>query len=244
MDVVPPLAEVRQCLFDVAVGTLNDKSAVVAKDVLQITQCPDIRLAKGFNQVRAGKKGDADLLAITTAPELIDLAVKVVQDLGGRDIRRLLGLPGVDHEGLPGVLDGQLTHFNSRGHGSEHIPGCDLGAGEMPGLHAVQRPSWDQREGGPIGLPMMRPGQTSFPVRIGDRAKIGAYNLVVGFVPRIIGSHSEHFYGRKAAQQSVSKKTQRSITQRNTSCENHVRVNVGKVGQAARNTVTRAQTLT
>ena len=96
MDVLPPSLQARQRLVDVRASPLNDKGAEPAEDVLKVVGAPDLRLAHGLNEVRAGEERDARLDARgavggqdAAGKGAVDLGLEVVENVGGRDVVRL-----------------------------------------------------------------------------------------------------------------------------------------------------------
>lgn len=105
---------------------------------------PDARFGHGEDEVGAGEEHDAgafplDLrrsFAVRRGPDAldasadgVDLVVKVVEDLGRREVARLAGLPRIDGEPVARVVDGAATHLYAVSGGGE----AELGVAVVDG---------------------------------------------------------------------------------------------------------------
>lgn len=71
-----------------------------------------------MNQIRTGQQGDADGLAspigsLDTLSHGINLMIEMVEHDGSGLVFFLQGLPGVDHQPVGGLIDGELAHGDS-----------------------------------------------------------------------------------------------------------------------------------
>lgn len=95
---------------------LDNESAKVAQDVINILVGPHARRAHGLNQICSCKQSNVTLLladrCFHSANHFVDLVVKVVQDLGSLQVFAVQSLPRVDTD--PAALfHGQCAHVDS-----------------------------------------------------------------------------------------------------------------------------------
>lgn len=86
---------------NVGAATLENKSAIVTKDPVKILFSPQPWCAHRLDQVGACKQRNVDLsfLAVSrfdSAHDVVQLVIKVIQDLDGREVFFVQRLPRVD----------------------------------------------------------------------------------------------------------------------------------------------------
>lgn len=93
VDIVPPALQARQRLVDVRARSFDDEGTEPAEDVLEVVRAPDLGLAHGLDEVRAGEKRDPRLDARgavggedAAGERAVDLLLEVVEDLGGGNV--------------------------------------------------------------------------------------------------------------------------------------------------------------
>lgn len=106
VNVPPPPLQARQRLVNVGPRPLDDEGAEPAEDVLEVVGAPDLGLAHGLDEVRAGEQRYPRLDARRAVGGQhtalgqcgVDLVLEVVENLGGGDV---IGLRSFVLEALP-----------------------------------------------------------------------------------------------------------------------------------------------
>lgn len=94
--------------------------------MVDISGVPQVGCAQRLDQVGTSEKDDLGwharaVGALNAAHNMVDLVVEVVEHASGRDVRRALALPGIDHQPLGSVFGRQLAHANAMARGGEAL---------------------------------------------------------------------------------------------------------------------------